>query len=89
MSATTTEFPHVNSIKPGCYAVVLATGKAGKITGKGFGRYQWGMAWSHDEYTQAPAWKVDGFEANEIRRISPEQYRALPESRKITAYGQD
>ena len=88
-SPTATEFKHIAQITAGCYAVILATGKAGRITGKGLGRFDWGMAWSHDEYKQSPAWKTEGFEANEIRRITPAQYKALPASRQITAYGQD
>jgi hypothetical protein len=77
------------TIKPGCYAMILTTGKAGRITGKGYGRFQWGMSWSHDEYTKAPSWKTEGFEPNEIRRISPAEYHSLPADRKITGYGQD
>jgi hypothetical protein len=92
MNATTqtaAQFKHIAPITAGCYAVILATGKAGRITGKGFGRYDWGMAWSHDEYTQAPSWKTEDFDPKEIRRITPAQYKALPASQQITAYGQD
>lgn len=88
-TTTPTKYTSNEPIRPGCYAIILATGQAGRISGKGFRTYEWGIDYSHDEYVKAPSWKTEGFEHNEIRRITPAQYHSLPSEMKIDGLGKD
>ncbi len=68
--------PHALPLRPGCYALHLASGKAGRINNK-----------YRDESGTTYGIAYDSeFSGADLRRITPKQYKALPEECKIVSY---
>ena len=68
--------PYLRPLSVNAYAVIIASGKAGRITNKyRDGRVTtWGISWDSE------------YQSNELCRITPDEYHAMHESRKITSY---
>lgn len=74
-AASKTEYvPFLRPLAVNGYAVIIATGKAGQITGKAKweGKTVWGIAWASE------------YPASQLARLTPAEFHALPESHKIS-----
>lgn len=73
--------PHLMALRPGCYVLHLPSGKVGRVTdlcrienSQGRTVRGYGLAWDSE------------YEGAVLRRITPEQYRALPVECRITSH---
>lgn len=70
-----TYLPFIKPIAVNGYAVIIATGKAGKIGNKyrdDYRKITWGIDWASE------------YPSSELCRITPAEFHALPDYRKIT-----
>ncbi len=75
---------HKLTLLPNTYALHLPSGKAGRITGTAMQETEEG---SRNRYKKVYgiAWDAE-YDSTVLRRITPKQYKALPEECKITSY---
>lgn len=70
--------PYLKPLAVGCYAVIIATGKAGRVGGKA--RWHGKTVWGIDYASEYPT--------SELCRITPAEYHAMPATHKISATNQ-